>query len=272
MTFRVLGSVGITSGTGLTALRGARQCTLLALLLLKAGEPVTKEQFFEELWEEGIPSQPGNALQAQVARLRKVLRAELGDEFVCRRLITRPSSYVLDVDPLEVDVHLFGSLTKQARGLMRNDPVAARELFDRALSLWRGAPLEGVTGGPICQSAAAQFEENRLSAVETRIQLDIAIDGYAQAVSELKMLAYLAPWRERLFELLMVCLYRLGRQAEAIQTYNQLRSRLVEEFGMEPSPSVKSCMMAILNQDPALGGAERLVVARTPLFSTAVAS
>lgn len=266
MTFRVLGSIGIIDGSRLTAVQGARQCTLLALLLLKAGQPVTKDQFFEELWEdETALACPGNALQAQVARLRKVLRSELGDEFVSRRFITRPSSYVLDIDPLDVDVHRFGSLTGRARALMGCDPEVARSLLNQALALWQGPALQGATGGPICQSARAQLEEDRLRAVEDRIQLDIVIDGHAQAVGELRKLAFLAPWREKLFEWLMVCLYRLGRQAEAVQTYNQLRSRLVEEFGMEPSPSVKKCLLAILNQDPLLGGVERHSAARTSL-------
>jgi DNA-binding SARP family transcriptional activator len=266
MAFRILGSVGITNADRFTAVQGARQCTLLALLLLNAGQPVTKNQFFDELWEdETTLARPGNALQAQVARLRKFLRAELGDEFVSRRLITRPSSYVLDIDPLDVDVHLFSSLTRQARALMGSDPETARSLLRQALALWQGPALQGVTGGPICQSVAAQLEEDRLSAVEDRIQLDITIDGHAQAIGELRKLAYLTPWRERLFEWLMVCLYRLGRQAEAVQTYNEFRARLVEEYGMEPSPSVKRCLLAILNQDPALGGAERLTMARRPV-------
>jgi SARP family transcriptional regulator, regulator of embCAB operon len=252
MEFRVLGSVGLVRDGAIHVVRGSRQRTLLALLSIHAGEVVTKMQLFEELWGERVPGGADNALQALVTRFRRTLRDCYGEEFTQGSLVTRPAGYTLQVAPDQVDAHLFDSLAAQARAKLPAEPWAARELLDRALALWHGPALQGVAGGPICHSAVEQLEEARLAAVEDRIRVNIALEGHAAAVSELKMLALRYPWRERFFELLMVCLYRSGRQAEAIQTYYQVRRRLVDEFGMEPSPTLKRCMAAILNQDPAL--------------------
>jgi len=232
---------------------GPRQRTLLALLSINAGEVVTKVQLFEELWADRVPGDADNALQALVTRFRRALRDCFGEDFMRASLLTRPAGYALNVDPASVDVHAFDLLTAQARVKMSTEPAAARDLLDRALALWRGPALHAVAGGPICHSAAEQFEEARLRAVEDRIRATIAIGGHAAVIGELKMLVWRYPWREPFFELLMVCQYRAGRQAEAILTYNQVRRRLVDEFGMEPSHELKRCMSAILKQDPALG-------------------
>lgn len=263
MEFRVLGSVGLVKEGVTKTLHGSRQRTLFALLSINAGEVVTKAQLFDELWGEQVPAGADNALQALVARSRKLAREFFGEACAGRCLVTRPAGYVLDIEPTRVDVHLFESLAAQAKEKLPTDPGAARELLNQALRLWQGPALQGVTGGPICHSAAEQFEEARLAAIEDRIQANIAIGGHSGVISELKKLTFRHPWRERFFELLMVCLYRSGRQAEAIQTYNHVRRLLVDEFGMEPSPSLKRCMLAILNQDPALG-CDRPVTGRPP--------
>jgi DNA-binding SARP family transcriptional activator len=260
MIFKVLGPLGIVVNENTTTLHGARQRTLLALLLLDPGGVVTKEQAFEELWGCNVTARSDNALQAVIARLRRILSDRLGDRFAKERLVTKPAGYALGVDRRMVDIHVFDQLLTQARGRMSTEPAAARNLFDKALELWDGPPLQGVGGGPICQSAIVQFEEMRLAAFEDRVRVSIALDGCASAVSELKKLVFLYPTRERLSELLMVCLYRMGRQAEAVAAYKHVHSRLVKEFGMEPSPSLKRCMMSILNHDPDLGGVERVIV------------
>jgi SARP family transcriptional regulator, regulator of embCAB operon len=251
--FRVLGSVGLVDDGRVKALRGSQQRILLALLAIQAGDVVTKVQLFDELWGEEAPSGADNALQALVTRFRRTLRDFFGEQSARDCLVTMPAGYTLNIDPMCVDVHAFDRLAAQARTKLPADPAGAHELLDRALALWQGPALQGVAGGPICHSAAAQFEEARLAAVQDRIRVAIAIGGHAAVISELKMLAMRYPWRERFFELLMVCLYRAGRQAEAVQTYNHVRRRLVDELGMEPSPGLKRCLSAILKQDPALG-------------------
>lgn len=259
MYFRVLGPVGLVAESEMRILRGARQRTLLALLLVNVGDVVTKAKISEELWGDQVPIGANNALQALVMRLRRVLRDSFGEGFAHQCLVTRPDGYAIDVDPATIDVYLFERMTAQARQKLSAEPCVARDLLERALALWKGAALQGATGGPICYSAAEQFEETRLAATEDLIRMKIAINGHSKVISELKNLSFRHPWREGLSELLMVSLYRAGRQAEAIQTYNRVRHRLVDEFGMEPSPSLRQCMLAILNQDPALGGTARRV-------------
>lgn len=253
MEFRVLGSVGLVVEGETKILRGARQRTLLALLLVNVGDVVTKAKIFEELWGGQIPIGADNALQALVMRFRRLLRNLFGEEFTRQCLVTRPDGYAMDVDPVTIDIHLFERMTAQAREKMPADPLAARDLLERALSLWKGPALPGVTGGPICHSATEQFEEARLAATEDLIRVKMAIGDHSKVISELKNLSFRHPWREEFSELLMVCLYRTGRQAEAIQTYNRVRRRLVDEFGMEPSLCLRQCMSAVLKQDPTLG-------------------
>lgn len=264
MDFRVLGPVGLLADGEMKVLHGARQRTLLALLLINSGDVVAKAKIFEELWGGEPPIGADNALQALVTRFRRVLRNSFDEKFARQCLVTRPDGYAMHVDPETIDVRVFERLTAQAREKLRSEPERARGLLDQALALWQGPALQGATGGPICHSAAEQFEEARLAATEDLIRVKIAIRGHASVISELKSLSFRHPWRERLAELLMVCLYRAGRQAEAIQTYNHVRCRLVTEFGMEPSPSLKRCMTAVLNQDPALGG-DRSMGVRDPL-------
>lgn len=255
--FKLFGSVGVVPGGRPVALQGSRLRTLLATLLINAGRVVTKEQFFEELWAGRPVAKADNALQALVARLRKLLKAHFGDQFVRVRLITLPTGYVLHAGPEEVDASLFERLASRAHELLPTDPVGARELLTEALALWDGPVLEGVAGGPMCQGSVLQYEEIRLTAIEDRFHASMVAGMERGVISELKKMATLYPWRERLAEMLMVALYRSGRQADALREYNLVRRRLVDELGMEPSPMLKDRMQAILNQDPSLELAPR---------------
>lgn len=250
--FKLFGSVGLVRDGRLLALRGGRQRTLLATLLINSGKVVTKEQFFAELWDSRPVSRADNALQALVARLRKVLRIQFGDQFARERLITLPTGYQLHATTDEVDASLFERLAAAAHRELGTDPLRARDLLTAALRLWDGPVLEGVTGGPMCHSSVLHYEETRLAAIEDRFQASMAAGIELGVISELKKMAMLYPWRERLAEMLMVALYRSGRQADALREYNQVRRRLVDELGMEPSAGLQDRMRAILNQDPSL--------------------
>ncbi|HET9139822.1 AfsR/SARP family transcriptional regulator [Actinophytocola sp.] len=250
--FKVFGTVGLVRDGRLVALHGGRQRTLLATLLINSGKVVTKEQFFAELWDGRPVAKADNALQALVARLRKLLKSHFGEQFARERLITLPTGYVLYTEPHEVDATLFERLVAAAHGEMAADPVRATDMFDLALRLWDGPVLEGVTGGPMCHGSVLHLEETRLAAIEDKFQASVAAGIELGVISELKKMATLYPWRERLAELLMVALYRSGRQADALREYDTVRRRLVNELGMEPSPKLKDRMQAILNQDPSL--------------------
>jgi DNA-binding SARP family transcriptional activator len=250
--FKLFGSVSLVQDGRPIPVQGSRQRTLLATLLINSGKIVTKEQFYEELWDGRLVTKVGNALQALVARLRKLLRAVFGDQFARDRLITLPTGYLLHADTEEMDTSLFEYLVTQAHREISSDPVGALDLLDVALALWDGPVLEGVAGGPMCHSAVLHYEETRLAAIEDKFSASMTAGFERGVIGELKKMAMLYPWRERLAEMLMVALYRSGRQADALHEYNVVRRRLVTELGMEPSPMLKDRMQAILNQDPAL--------------------
>jgi DNA-binding SARP family transcriptional activator len=263
LIFKLFGTVGLVSEGRLVALQGGRQRSLLATLLISSGKVVTKEQFFEELWDGRPVAKADNALQALVARLRKLLKIQFGVQFARDRLITLPTGYVLNTETDEVDASLFERLATEAHALLATDPVRARDILNTALALWDGPVLEGVAGGPLCHGSVLHYEETRLAAIEDKFHASIACGMESGVISELKKMAMLYPWRERLAEMLMVALYRSGRQADALREYNVVRRRLVEELGMEPSPMLKDRMQAILNQDPSLELAPQSMRLRT---------
>jgi SARP family transcriptional regulator, regulator of embCAB operon len=250
--FKLFGSVGLVKDGRLLAIQGGRQRTLLATLLINSGKVVTKEQFFEELWEGRPLAKANNALQALITRLRKLLRSTFGEDFARERLVTLPTGYVLHAEVHEIDAKLFERLVGQAHNSIATDPVRARDLLNEALDLWDGPVLEGVSGGPLCHSSVLHYEESRLAAIEDKFHACIAAGIQGGVISELKKMAMLYPWRERLAEMLMIALYRSGRQADALREYNVVRRRLVEELGMEPSTMLQDRMQAILNHDPSL--------------------
>jgi DNA-binding SARP family transcriptional activator len=250
--FKLFGTVGLVADGRVVALQGGRQRTVLATLLINSGKVVTKEQFFAELWDGRPVAKADNALQALVARLRKLFKSHFGEQFARDRLITLPTGYVLNATADEVDASLFERLATEAHAEVAGNPRRARDLLTTALSLWDGPVLEGVAGGPMCHGSVLHYEETRLAAIEDRFQASMAAGIELGVISELKKMARLYPWRERLAEMLMVCLYRSGRQADALREYNLVRRRLVDELGMEPSPMLQDRMRAILQQDPAL--------------------
>jgi SARP family transcriptional regulator, regulator of embCAB operon len=254
LSFRLLGPLEIRVGERVSRLAGARQRTLLAVLLVDSGRLLPVEQLYDELWGETPPPTVGNSLQAHVYRLRRTLN-ELSDSPATRpRLITRPSGYVLELNGATVDTDAFQRSISLARSLMHTDPAAAHALFEEALELWQGDPLQDVVQGPMCRSVALQLKEEYLTAVEDKLSLGIDIADPVRTIGELKRMSVAHPWRERITELLMLALYRAGRQAEALETYNCARRRLVEELGIEPSVQLRQRLREILNQVPGVSG------------------
>lgn len=246
MRFRILGPVEILGADETLPIHGSRQRTLLALLLVNVTKTVSKDQLCNELWGDNAPLNVDNALQALVMRLRRTLRKSFGEQGAACRLLTKPTGYCLDIEKYEVDAHLFEKLVDESHAEMRTNQRYALSLLDRALALWKGSPLQGVIDGPISRSVILRLEDRRLSALENRFQLASSLGTPSNLIGELKAAAHMHPWRERIIELLMVSLYRDGRQVEAVQVYNQVRNQLVDELGMEPSPLLQARLRAIL--------------------------
>lgn len=250
--FRILGPLEIYVNGRVNRLESAMPRALLAALLTGDGEPLSKSELFDELWDDVPPKGPDNALYRLVARLRKILDTSTPGARLSDRLVTRSPGYALEIEPAELDAHRFTALVAEARQVAPDDPLRARALFDRGLALWRGRAMQDVSGGRISRAAASRLDEARLAAIEGRVDVGMAAGLYVEVISETKELIILHPWRERFYEQLMVALYRSGRQAESIEVYHRLRERLSDELGLEPSAAVRNRMHAILKQDASL--------------------
>ncbi|MER6788133.1 AfsR/SARP family transcriptional regulator [Streptomyces sp. NPDC000658] len=253
--FRILGPVEFhDERTGLRIRPlGAKQRALLGALLVKAGQIVSAHRLIDEVWGEHPPAHAGNALQAHVARLRRVLAAagppgEPHHDWV----MTRSLGYVLRLGGATTDADLFHRLAAEGRAAAVDDPGHAAELLRRALSLWRGPALEGSVRGSICASEAALLEESRLTVQEALYDACLRTGGHHGITGELEELVGDHPVRERFYDQLMVALYRCGRQAEALGVYDRARKHLALELGVEPGPVLRGRMEAILHHDPGL--------------------
>jgi DNA-binding SARP family transcriptional activator len=215
------------------------------VLLLHANQPVAADRLLDEIWGEEPPATATHTVQVYISNLRKVLGAE--------RLVTRPPGYLVYVEPGELDLERFDQLLTagQAAAARGAHEQAAAELRE-ALSLWRGPPLADFVYERFAQSAARRLEEMRATAVEERIEADLAVGRHSELVGELQELVAQHPLRERLRGQLMLALYRCGRQAEALELFRTTRRLLVEELGIEPSPSLQALERAILAHGPEL--------------------
>jgi DNA-binding SARP family transcriptional activator len=214
---------------------------------------MSAELLIDALWGESPPATVKKILQIHVSKLRKELGAG--------RLITREPGYVLEVDPSELDLGRFQSLLAQAKSA---DAATAAAKLREALALWRGPPLADLAYEPFAQGPIADLEEQRLAAVEQRIDADLAAGRHADLVGEVEALAKEHRLRERFQGQLMLCLYRSGRQAEALEVYRATREALVSELGIEPGRELRDLQQRILEQDPKLDAPAAAEPAATP--------
>ena len=177
-----------------------------------------------------------------------------------RSLVTQNPGYLLRVRPEELDTDRFERLVEDGRRALRaGDPAPATRKLLEALSLWRGPALGDFAFDPFAQAEIARLEEARVSALEERIEADLALGRHAELIGELESLVAAYPLRERLRGQLMLALYRSGRQVEALDAYRGARRTLVEELGLEPSPALQQLERAILSQDVTLAPPDPVV-------------
>ncbi|MET0973149.1 MAG: BTAD domain-containing putative transcriptional regulator, partial [Thermoleophilaceae bacterium] len=247
MDFRVLGPLEVRSDHGPVELKGPKPRAVLAYLLLHANEPVSWDRVADAVWGEDVSSDSRKSVvQVNVSRVRKAL----GDADI---LTTQGAFYELRVRPGELDSDRFERYVEEGRNaLAAGDPEGAATLLREGLSLWRGAPLADLTFEAFAQADIARLEEQRLGALETRVTAELAAGRHAALVGELRQLVADHPTRERLAGQLMLALYRCGRQAEALEAFQDTRRRLVEDIGVEPGPELRELQEAILRQDDSL--------------------
>jgi YVTN family beta-propeller protein len=253
MDYRILGRLEVCDDGRDVALGGEKPRALLAILLLHRNEVVSADRLTDELWGQSPPPSATRTLQAYVSRLRKALNGTGAAWGPAGSVLTRGRGYLLRVGPGELDLERFCGLAERGRqALAAGEPGEAAELLREALGLWRGPPLADFADEPFAQAAIGQLEERRLAAVEERVEADLALGRSQELVAELRDLTERYPLRERLRGQLMLALYRSGRQAEALEAYQEFRRRLSEELGLEPGPGLKQLELDVLARDPAL--------------------
>jgi len=238
MEFRILGPLEVIDEGRPVVLQRGKQLALLAYLLLHPNELVSTDRLIDALWGERPPPTAAKILQNAVSQLRRVL----GED----RLVTQAPGYRFRLDPGELDLHRFEELAQEGR--LKHDAQVLRD----ALAIWRGEPLSNLRDESFAQHAARRLEEARLSVLEDRIDADLAGGRDAVLVPELEQLIAQEPLRERPYGQLMLALYRDGRQAEALETYQRARKVLSQEVGLQPGPQLQELERRMLNQDPAL--------------------
>jgi DNA-binding SARP family transcriptional activator len=245
-TFRVLGPVEAWTDERQLTLAGPQQVKLLAFFLLNANRAVSADELAGAIWgaeRDGAAKR----LQMGVFRLRRALAPV--DEPDGPRLRTVSGGYLLSVESDELDAGVFARRVRDGRrALEHGDPARGGQLLTEALALWRGPPLAEVAFEDFARAEIRHLDELRLVGLESRIDAELLLGRHADVIGELEALAAEEPTRERFAAQLMLALYRCGRQADALRVYQESRTHLVEELGLEPGPALKSLHAQILEQ------------------------
>lgn len=226
-----------------------QQCAMLAALLLRAGRAVSIEDLVDALWEVEPPARAVGMLRTYASRLRQRLEIDRSRPEI---LVSAGTGYVLRVPAESVDAFVFEErVASAANARSQGDPARARTLLLEATELWGGSPLAGLPG-PYAAAQRDRLAERRLSALQSRLELDLELGRHADAVAELAALADDHPLREPLRALLMLALHRCGRQAEALEVFARTRRLLAAELGADPSAELRDLHQRILRSDPGL--------------------
>ena len=243
MDFRILGPLEVRDERGSVALGGPKRRAVLAVLLLRANRPVRVDVLVQALWGDDAPPTGVKAMQVHISRLRNALR----DPAI---LATTPAGYRLRVQPGELDRDRFETLAEEGRRqLTEGKPTKAAASLRKALEMWQGEALADLAFDPSISAEVALLEDQRLAALEARVEADLAAGRDAALVGELQRLVAAYPTRELFTGQLMIALYRCERQSAALEAYRKTRSRLIEEIGVEPGPSLNSLHEAILRHE-----------------------
>jgi predicted ATPase/DNA-binding SARP family transcriptional activator len=258
LDFRTLGPLEVECDGHALALGGAHQRAVLALLLIHRNQALPTEWLIDELWDEPADAAPVKRLQVAISRLRRVLGAAS-----LTQLTTEVNGYRLRVARQAVDSARFEELVAHAQIALRQGELErAVATLEGALALWRGPPLADLADRPFAQPEIARLSELRLLALESRFDAELEMGRHRDVISELARLVGEHPLRERLRAQLMTALYRAGRHAHALDSYQEARHMLARELGLEPGPELRRLQNAILIHDPALEpGAERAPLA-----------
>jgi DNA-binding SARP family transcriptional activator/tetratricopeptide (TPR) repeat protein len=248
--FRILGPVELWVNGQRYDLGSPKERCVLAILLWRAGQPVSSDSLIDVVWEGNPPDSALASLYVYISRLRRDLKSAVGEDRAWLR--RRSGYYILDAGFDTVDLGQFRELRNQARAAVEHgDDDRAAALLHEADDLWRGTPLTGL-GGTWAEGVRARLEEERLDAIRDRIECELRLGRHAALIGEVSDLVTQHPSDQALVSHLMIALYRTGRLSEALETYRRTYSRLVEEIGSEPVAALRLLHQRMLNADPEL--------------------
>ena len=243
LEIRLLGPFEVLAGGTPADVGGSKRQALLAMLALRQGRVVDVDGLVDGLWGEELPAAPRNALHHHIARLR----AALGEESI----VGSADGYALK--DARVDAVRFEELLAETRAALRDGDVpAAADAVASALALWRGSALQGLTGTAWFSAEARRLETLHVDALEEDFEVRLALGEHRELTPALRSALADNPFRERLWGQLMLALYRSGRQADALETFQEARRVLADELGLEPGPELRRLQEAILAHDPAI--------------------
>jgi predicted ATPase/DNA-binding SARP family transcriptional activator len=248
----VLGPLTVSADGTPVAIPGRRERCVLANLALAVGEVVPMTTLIDRLWGDGAPRTAHKSVQTAVVNLRAAMRGTRAESGV-PNLATEGRAYRLLVDPHSVDIGRFEFLAEAGRNaLARSAGADALGMLSQALMLWRGTEPAELGDGTSATIEVQRLRERRLEVLADRLDAELLVGRHGAVLAELGSLCRTWPHRERFHELLMLALYRSGRQADALAVYGRLRSSLVEELGIEAGASARDLQRRVLDQDPGL--------------------
>lgn len=240
--FRILGEVEAYRDGRRLDIGHARQRCVLVCLLVDVNRPISTDQLIDRVWAEAPPHRARNALAAYISRLRKLLTV------TGAQVVRGPGGYTLSADPLSIDLYRFRELASAARSATNAGDAA--QGFNQALALWRGEPF-AIVDTPWANNLRSALERERHSVLLDRNDAALSAGRHTDVLAELADAIDRHPLDERLAGQLMLAQYRSGRQADALNTYRAMRARLVDQLGVDPSPSLRAVHQQILDGDPA---------------------
>jgi DNA-binding SARP family transcriptional activator len=251
--FGVLGPLFMRVGNVTDAPSAPKPRTVLAMLLLHAGQVVSVSSLMRELWDDGPPISGLTTLQTYILGLRKSLSSISGQSTAKTSrdlLITSTGGYLLETRQGTLDIHsYYSSVALGRKALSAGDDSAGMQHLNQALTVWRGPALLDVPVGRVLESKRRQLEESRLVILECLVDTQLRLGMYHDALIELASLTVEHPLHEDLHMQYMRALYFSGRRAQALDVFHRLRNILVAELGLEPRPPVQRLHQAILNSD-----------------------
>jgi len=250
VNYRILGPFEVTRGGETLAVGGPRQQAVLVALLMHANEVISTSQLIDMVWGDDLPANAANTLHGYVFHLRRALEPTRGQGKPAEILVSEPNGYRLHARPDEIDAAQFERLADHGRRLLEaGDPRAAESTLTEALGLWRSDPLPGFEDLEFATTEISWLSERRTQAAEDRLAALLNTGQDDAVIAAAETLCSQHPWRERLWGQRMIALYRVGRQADALAAFQEVRETMIDELGVEPGSDLRTLELRILAQD-----------------------